>query len=242
MTPAVSIIVPVLDESARIGALLDELARDQPAAEVVVVDGGSCDATVDLARERGARVVESPRGRARQMNAGAAAACGEVLLFLHADTSLPRGAVTSVADAVADGADFGCFPVRIDSDDLRLRVASRIISWRSRLLVSATGDQAQFFRRSFFERLGGFPDVPLFEDMMIVAAGTRSGRWVCLEPVVRTSARRWNTHGVSRTMAKMIALRALFHLGVPPATLANYYRGHPREDDSGNTLKRAEGS
>lgn len=152
-----------------------------------------------------------------------------MLLFLHADTDLPEGALRRVGAAVAAGADVGCSRVRIDARDPRLRLASRLISLRSTLLVSGTGDQALFFRRAFFEALGGVDDLPLFEDMRIVGRARGRGRWVCLGPPVRTSARRWEAHGVARTMATMLALRGLYHLGVPPARLARLYRGNPRE-------------
>jgi rSAM/selenodomain-associated transferase 2 len=235
--PTVSVIVPVFDEARRIRVVLDALLREHGCEEVIVVDGGSRDGTAEIAiAHGGAHVTRAPRGRASQMNAGARVARGDVLLFLHADTDLPPGALRSVAAAVAGGADFGCFRVRIDSSDLRLRLASHLISLRSSLIVSGTGDQALFFRRSFFESLGGFDDLPLFEDMRIVGRARGRGRWVCLGPPVRTSARRWEANGVTRTMALMLGLRALYHLGVDPRRLAALYRSNPRaEHDHGDT-------
>ena len=229
VTAAVSVVVPVLDEEAAIDRLLGRL-RHAGDAEIVVVDGGSRDRTVERAeKHEGVRVIRGERGRARQMNLGAREASGDVLLFLHADTTLPEGAVDRVLGAVRRrGADFGCFTVKIDSEDLRLRIASRMISARSRLIPSSTGDQAQFFRRDFFFSLGGYPEVPLFEDMMIVGLAARRGKYVCVDGPVRTSARRWHTHGISRTMITMLALRTLYHLGVDPQTLAKFYATHPR--------------
>lgn len=229
----VTVVVPVLNEERCIARLLDHLAGEVPRPEVVVVDGGSRDGTVAAASAHpGVRVLAAPRGRARQMNAGARAAAGDVLLFLHADTTLPRGAVERVRAAVAAGADFGCFELRIESDDPRLRLASRMISLRSRLIPSATGDQAQFFRREFFFGLGGYPDLPLFEDMKLVGLAARAGRYACLDLEVGTSARRWHAHGVNSTIAKMLALRSLYHLGVDPRVLARYYRTHPRDEST----------
>jgi rSAM/selenodomain-associated transferase 2 len=226
----ISVVVPVLDEVRRIDALLGALSPDrEPEVEVIVADGGSRDGTLDRVRATPwAQLVEAPRGRARQMNAGARAATGEALLFLHADTTLPAGALDRLRDTLDAGADFGCFELTIESRDPRLVVASTMISLRSRLIPSATGDQAQWFRRAFFWRLGGFPDLPLFEDLSLVGAAAGRGRYACVPLRVGTSARRWQAHGVSRTMARMLLLRGLYHLGVDPAVLARFYATHPR--------------
>lgn len=225
-----SVVIPVLNEAGRIGGVLDALSREPSLREAVVVDGGSTDETeAEVVRHPNARLVRSVRGRARQMNAGAAVCTGEILLFLHADTTLPNGALARVCDALDTGADFGCFELQIESRDLRLRIASEMISARSQLIPSATGDQAQFFRRGLFESIGGFPDLPLFEDMKIIELASARGRYTCIDDRVSTSARRWEAHGVSRTMLKMLALRAMYHLGVSPDRLARYYRTHPRE-------------
>jgi rSAM/selenodomain-associated transferase 2 len=224
---AVSIIVPVLDEAPAVEALLAELDR-WPAAERVLVDGGSSDGTFTrlsaAASRHGLTVLCSPRGRAAQMDAGARAATGQVLLFLHADTRLPEHALEHVAAAVRDGAVGGCFRVRICSDDLRLRAASAIISARSRLVGSATGDQAIFVRRDVFERVGGFGPLPLFEDLELVRRVRAHGRFTCVPATVDTSARRWHGRGVTRTIALMWALRLGYHLGLSPARLARAYQ------------------
>ncbi|MBI5513978.1 MAG: TIGR04283 family arsenosugar biosynthesis glycosyltransferase [Deltaproteobacteria bacterium] len=228
----ISVIVPVLDEVRRIDALLGALVppgAPDPCLEVIVVDGGSRDGTQARVRAfPSVRLVEAPRGRARQMNAGAREASGEALLFLHADTTLPPGALDRLRETLDAGADFGCFELSIESQDPRLRVASTMISLRSRLIPSATGDQAQWFRRAFFWRLGGFPDLPLFEDLRIVGTAAGRGRYACVPLRVGTSARRWQAHGVSRTMARMLLLRGLYHLGVDPRVLARFYATNPR--------------
>jgi rSAM/selenodomain-associated transferase 2 len=157
------------------------------------------------------------------MNAGARATHAPVLLFLHADTHLPPRALPSVAGAIAAGAVGGCFRLRFDSRDLLLDLAAHIISWRSRLMPSATGDQAIFVRRDHFERIGGYREQPLCEDLDLVARLCRLGRFVCLDAAVETSARRWQRHGVMHTIALMWTLRLLWHLGVDPQTLSRWY-------------------
>jgi rSAM/selenodomain-associated transferase 2 len=219
----VALIVPVLNEARRAAALARELALIAPEAEVLVVDGGSSDGTPELLLAARAPLIRTARGRAAQMNAGARATRAPILLFLHADTRLPPRALPSVAAAIAAGAVGGCFRVRIDSPDPRLRLAARIISWRSRLLPSATGEQAIFVRRDVFDRLGGYREQPLCEDLDLVARLGRAGRFVCLDPAVETSARRWQRHGVNRTIALMWTLRLLWHLGIDPHTLSRWY-------------------
>jgi len=189
-----------------------------------VDDGGSRDGTRPALDGLGVRVVDAPRGRARQMNAGARATAAPILLFLHADTRLPDGAVDAVCAAVDGGAAGGCFRVRIDSPDPRLRLAARIINLRSRLWASATGDQAIFVRRDVFDRLGGYRELALCEDLDFVRRLGRAGRFVVADAEVATSARRWHGHGVMRTIALMWTLRLGYHLGVSPDLLARWYR------------------
>ncbi len=220
-----SVIVPVLDEAATIAAHLAGLAAlRRQGAELLVVDGGSSDDTPRLARPLADRVLASARGRAAQMNAGAAASRGEVLLFLHADTRLPPAAGELIRDALAAGAAWGRFDVRIDGPQPLLRVVERSMNWRSRLTGIATGDQAIFVRREVFERLGGFPDLPLMEDI------ERVGRPACLRQPVLTSARRWQKHGVLRTILLMWHLRASYFFGADPRRLAIRYGYPPRQD------------
>jgi rSAM/selenodomain-associated transferase 2 len=225
MRPRVAVIVPVLDELAELPALAAELARLQrAAAEVVVVDGGSTDGTRAALGGLGVAVVDASRGRARQMNAGARATSAPILVFLHADTRLPDGALDAIAGAIDAGAAGGCFRVRIDSPDPRLAVAAAIINMRSRLIASATGDQAIFVRRDLFDRLGGYRELALCEDLDLVTRLRRHGRFALADGEVTTSARRWHGHGVMRTIALMWTLSLGYHLGVSPNRLARWYR------------------
>ena len=236
----ISIVVPVLNEAARIDACLDHALAQAYATgqivEVIVVDGGSTDGTVARAKAREEKlgpdrirvIAATRRGRARQLNAGAREAKGDVVVFLHVDTELPPDAVTNIARAVDDGADYGWFTVRIASRDPRLRFASRIWSMRSKLFVSSTGDQAQFFRRDFFFRAGAYPPFDLCEDLAILRHARRIGRHTCIDAPVTTSARRWEANGVGRTIAKMWKLRLGYHLGVRPEQLAKEWRALTR--------------
>ena len=219
-----SVIVPALDEEATIASTLAH-ARRPGDVELVVVDGGSRDRTVDAARALADHVLEVPRGRAGQMNAGAAAACGAVLLFLHADTRLPDDYPALVAKALAP-ADVvgGRFDVRLDAPGVAYRVIERLIGLRSRLTGVATGDQAIFVRRDAFVRVGGYPPIPLMEDIALCRALKRTGRMVALRDVVVTSARRWQRDGLVRTVALMWTLRLAYYAGVSPARLARAYR------------------
>jgi len=221
----VSIIVPVLDEAAGVADVLDALAPMRTQGhEVIVVDGGSTDGTVALCQSRADRVIDAPRGRARQMNAGAAAASGTMLLFLHADTQLPAGAAALVLGAISQGAVWGRFDVRITGQSAMLPVIARCRNWRSRLSGIATGDQAIFVRRDVFERVGGFPDQPLMEDIEISRRLRAIASPACLRDCVQTSGRRWESRGVWRTIVLMWQLRWRYWRGVPAEELARAYR------------------
>jgi rSAM/selenodomain-associated transferase 2 len=224
--PPLSIVIPVLNEAAGIAATLAAL---QPlrarGCEVIVADGGSTDGSPDLARPLANRVVASDRGRARQQNAGAAAATGDVLLFLHADTRLPPDADRIVIDGLrASGRGWGRFDVRLTGGHPVLRVIERMIGARSRLSGIATGDQAIFVRREWFARAGGFPGIPLMEDVALSKTLKRLGPPLCLRETVVTSSRRWEQRGVWRTMALMWRLRLEFWLGADVERLAERYR------------------
>lgn len=221
-----TIIVPVLNEFEAISLLADSLARlCAEDVEVVLVDGGSTDGSVEKARAAGLRVLEAPRGRARQMNVGAGATRGEVLLFLHADTALPLGARDAVLGALANGQRvWGRFDVRIGGRALMLRVVAWFINWRSRLTGVATGDQAMFATRGAFEAVGGFPDQPLMEDLELSRRLRELSRPVCLRARVVTSGRRWERNGVWRTIWLMWRLRFAYWLGTTPQELAARYR------------------
>ena len=228
--PSVSIVMPVLDEAAGIAATLGSL---QPlradGVELIVVDGGSTDDTRALAEGRCDTLIGAARGRARQMNAGARHATGEVLLFLHADTELPPDALPALWAALAGGACWGRFDVRIDGRHAVLTLVARLMNLRSRLTGIATGDQAMFVTRTAFEAVGGFPDQPLMEDIALSAALRRIGPPACLRTRVTTAARHWETHGVWRTIALMWRLRAAYALGADPAALARQYGYAPND-------------
>jgi len=227
----ISIVMPVLDEARTIVACLTELqgARGR-GVELILVDGGSTDATLALARPLADRVLSAPRGRASQMNAGAAAARGNVLWFVHADTQVSEVHEQKIAWATAHawGGRWGRFDVCIDSTDSRLAMVSRMMNWRSKLSGIATGDQTIFVSRLLFERVGGFPDLPLMEDIALSKRLRCASSPACLSPPVLTSARRWEKHGVWRTIGLMWWLRAAYFLGVPPAALARRYGYLPR--------------
>jgi rSAM/selenodomain-associated transferase 2 len=230
---ALSVIIPVLNEELVLWSCLDQLKDIRTSgAEVIVVDGGSTDKTREVAARLADRVLLAPRGRASQMNAGAQAARGDILLFLHADTALPEKAAFTIAHALErTGRAWGFFGTRIVPGTLLLSIVAAAMSTRSRLTRIATGDQAIFIRRSPFETIGGFPDIPLMEDIAISKALKRAGlRPVCLKAHVRTSARRWQKHGVIRTVMLMWRLRLRYYLGADPSVLAKLYGYAPRED------------
>ncbi|MFI4960048.1 MAG: TIGR04283 family arsenosugar biosynthesis glycosyltransferase [Hyphomicrobiales bacterium] len=219
-----SIVMPVLDEAAEIETALSALVPyRQRGVEVIVADGGSSDSTAERARVLADRVIAAPRGRSLQMNAGAAAAQGDVLLFLHADTQLPENADGLVLDGLArSGSAWGRFDVRFDGGGL-LRVVAAMMNLRSRLTGIATGDQALFVTRVAFERVGGFPAIALMEDVALSVRLKRFGRPCALRARVTTSARRWRKHGTMRTVLLMWRLRLRFFLGADPAKLARAY-------------------
>lgn len=218
-----SVIVPVLDEEAVLAAALDRV-RGGGAHELIVVDGGSRDATRAIAARFTDRVLVTGPGRARQMNAGAAVARGDTLLFLHADTLLPAGFADAIAAACADPRVVGGrFDVRLDGTSRWLPLVAAAINLRSRLTRIATGDQAIFVRRAAFEALGGFAAVPLFEDVRLTAVLRHHGTVACLREQVTTSARRWEQRGVMRTIVLMWALRLGNALGVAPERLQRFY-------------------
>jgi rSAM/selenodomain-associated transferase 2 len=219
----IAVIIPTLDEAPHIAAAIAS-ARAPGVREVIVVDGGSSDDTTAIARQHAARVLSAARGRAVQMNAGAAVAGAEVLLFLHADSRLPRGFDTAVLAALADAtAVGGRFDVRIVPSTALLRLVGELMNVRSRLTSIATGDQAIFVRRAVFEAIGGFEPIPLMEDVALSRALKRRGRTVALRLRVETSSRRWLQRGPWRTIGLMWWLRFLYACGVPPERLRQRY-------------------
>jgi rSAM/selenodomain-associated transferase 2 len=225
---SLSIIIPVLNEAENIPALLDSL---QPlrrrGAEVVVVDGGSSDDTADLARAGADQVLLSAPGRARQMNAGAAAARGEILCFLHADSRLPEGADGLMINGLSHSRrSWGRFDVTISGTHPLLRVIACTMNWRSRLTGIATGDQGLFVTRSLFEAAGHFPDIALMEDIALSRQLKIYGAPLCIAHRLTTSGRRWEKHGVWRTMLLMWRLRLAYWLGADPDKLVLRYVRH----------------
>ncbi|HLB15428.1 MAG TPA: TIGR04283 family arsenosugar biosynthesis glycosyltransferase [Burkholderiales bacterium] len=221
----ISIIIPALNEAAGIGATLGALQPLRSRGhDVIVVDGGSEDGTPELARPLADRVIAAPRGRASQMNAGAAEARGDVVLFLHADTVLPADADRMVLEGLATTRLlWGRFDVRIAGRHPLLPVVAWLMNFRSRMTGVATGDQAIFAWREAFLRAGGFPPLPLMEDVALARALGGLSRPLCLAERVTTSGRRWESRGVLRTIALMWWLRLRYLLGASPDRLAQRY-------------------
>jgi rSAM/selenodomain-associated transferase 2 len=222
----ISIVVPVLNEADTLEAALGPLAALRASGhELIVVDGGSRDTTVAIATCLADRVVTAPQGRAAQMNAGAAVAHYETLLFLHADTRLPQDADRLIAQAVFQGAHWGRFDVTIEGKSIGLAMVSMMMNLRSRWSGIATGDQAIFVRRAVFEAAGGFPQIALMEDIALSSALKMSGPPACLRAKVITSGRRWDRHGLWRTIMLMWRLRFAYWRGASPDRLAAIYYG-----------------
>jgi rSAM/selenodomain-associated transferase 2 len=218
-----TIVLPVLNEAAIIVAALQVLAPLRArGAEIIVADGGSRDGTARLAEPLADRVITVRRGRGAAMNAGAALGTGDTLVFLHADTALPDGAERLIDAALARRA-WGRFDLRIAGSHPLLTVVARMINLRSRLTGIATGDQAIFVSRKAFAAVGGFPDLPLMEDIAISRRLKRLCRPYCIATPAVTSGRRWERNGVLSTILLMWRLRLSYYVGVEPALLAELY-------------------
>lgn len=225
-----AIIIPVLNEAEGLPSLLEHLESMRGrGTEVIVVDGGSEDDSWQAASRAGVQAIRSQRGRARQMNAGAAVARGDVLLFLHADTLLPPSAEQAIENVIqrAGGINenaWGRFDVRISGRSMLLPVVAGLMNWRSCLSGIATGDQAMFMTRRAFDSVGGFPDQPLMEDVELSKRLRTLSRPICLTDRVVTSGRRWEAHGVWSAIWLMWRLRWAYWRGTDAAELARLYR------------------
>ena len=224
-----SFIIPVLNEAGNITTVLQSLQPIRRAEhELIVVDGGSIDGTKDLAMPLADVVLSSSKGRARQMNQGAAEATGDILVFLHADTSLPAQATQLIIDALSKGdRHWGRFDVSLPGKGGMFKVIAWFMNLRSRLTGIVTGDQCLFVKHEAFKQIGGFPDIPLMEDISISTRLKKLSRPVCLKARVSTSNRRWQEQGILRTILLMWYLRASYFFGRPAEQLVKIYYRNP---------------
>ena len=227
-TCSISIIIPTLNEAECIGQAVAGLAG-QPGVEVIVADGGSHDQTTAVAKAAGARVIDAPLGRGSQQNAGARAAQGSILLFLHADTRLPKGFVAQLHEALdRPGIVAGAFRFAIDATGRRFRLLELCTNWRAAWLRLPYGDQAIFLPASRFQAMGGFKEIALLEDVDLVLRLRKIGRIALLASPARTSARRWQRLGFARTTVMNQLILLGFLCGLSPVRLALWY-GEIRE-------------
>ena len=232
-SPTVAVILPVFNEAAMLRARLPELLEQHQFDEIVVVDGGSTDQSVEVVCKHlppdassawpVLRLAQSERGRARQMNAGAQMAEAEVLLFLHADTTLPPNAAELVRESIRGGYLWGRFDVRLSGRHVLFRVIERLMNWRSAASGIATGDQAVFVRRDAFRMFGGYAPLPLMEDIDLSRRLKWAGQPARRRETVVASSRRWEERGILRTILLMWTLRFLYWVGVSPARLVRWY-------------------
>lgn len=221
----ISVIVPTLNERRQAAATLSALQQTRRAGhEVIVVDGGSEDGTREAVSPLADRVVSGPRGRALQMNAGARVARGGILLFLHADTRIPSGAMTALLEGFpASGRVWGWFDVTLSGTHFVFRAIETLMNVRARLSRITTGDHAIFVKRETFEKVGGYPEIPLMEDVALSRQLKREGRPFCPKDRIVTSSRRWEERGILRTILLMWRLRLAYALGADPHALARSY-------------------
>ncbi|MGE5789267.1 MAG: TIGR04283 family arsenosugar biosynthesis glycosyltransferase [Syntrophaceae bacterium] len=230
MAPSVSVIIPVLRETQPLDSLIDHLLQiaDGVPVEMIIVDGSPDGESIKAISREGVTLLAAPAGRARQMNAGAAAAKGDCLLFLHADTRLPQGAFRRIEETLSDGNHVaGAFDLRYSSERLSMRLIARVACLRSRLTRIPYGDQAQFFRRDYFEKICGFADIPLMEDVEIMRRIKERGDRIAILPeAVATSARRQEKEGVVYCTLRNWTIITLYLLGMPPERLVRFYKNH----------------
>jgi|WetSurSiteA1Bulk_404760.scaffolds.fasta_scaffold00190_19 rSAM/selenodomain-associated transferase 2 len=235
-----SIIISVLNEVANIQICLLALQALRDRAEIIVVDGGSYDNTVELATAYADKIAASGQGRARQMNHGASQAIGEILLFLHVDTDLPEHALTLIEQNLSTRQVWGRFNIQLCAEflvstrrvrmpwqrtqQLMFNIIAFMMNWRSRLTGIATGDQTIFVTKTAFNNVGGFPEISLMEDIALSRALKKLSPPVCLTAKVKSSARRWQQYGIFKTILLMWSLRLRYWLGADPDKLAELYR------------------
>lgn len=236
-----SIIIPVLHESDGIHSLIYRLRKQHAheRIEIIVVDGSAEKDTINAIDNKEIITLVSGAGRAQQMNAGAARARGEILIFLHADTRLPSSALAAIRAALANRHYVGgAFDLGICSDRLVYKVIARVASYRSRLTRIPYGDQALFFRRGYFMALGGYREIPLMEDVELMHRIKKRGDTICILPDrVFTSPRRWEEEGILCCTLRNWILTALYFLGVPPHRLEHYYHSHESVSAKGNAVQ-----
>lgn len=223
-----SVIIPSWNEEKAILSCLEGLQnfRHSGVCEVIVIDGGSTDNTLKLAKPLADKLLTSDKGRAVQMNAGAEQAQGDVLVFLHADTVLPDNAITLIKNAINDQQQWGRFDVALMGNHPMLKTVAWLMNWRSRLTGIATGDQAIFINRRLFESVGGYPVIALMEDIELCKRLKTISPPICLKIKVKASGRRWERDGVFKTILLMWWLRLRYFLGADPAVLVKaYYKG-----------------
>jgi len=225
-SPSLAIVIPVFNEEKTLIDALGHLQRLElePADQLVFIDGGSTDKTIQLIRDAGFQCSISEQGRAKQMNKGAEITKSDIILFLHIDTSLNSSNISNIKKTYNQGFLSGSFNVRLSGVGLNYRIISFFINLRSYLTKVSTGDQAIFVSRQVFEDVGGFPDIPLMEDVALSKKLKAIGRVACLKDTLTTSSRRWEKHGVIKTVLLMWKLRFLYWLGVAPDKLAKMYR------------------
>lgn len=221
---SLSIVIPVLNEQDNLAELAKHLAQEATFAEIIVVDGGSRDESQNVAESFADQVIVTELGRAKQMNAGARSATKDYVLFLHADTRLPRCFERVFLNWSECQPSWGFAPVRLDGEHWMFRVIERAISIRSRMTAGASGDQAICVRRDLFNCLGGYQDIPIMEDLALSRRLTIVSRPRCFAMPVTTSSRRWEQRGIIRTVLLMWCLRVLYYLGVAPEKLASRYK------------------
>jgi rSAM/selenodomain-associated transferase 2 len=221
----ISIIIPTLNESDTLAITLKPLQAFRPTQiEIIVVDGGSHDDTISIASTLADKIFSTNKGRARQMNAGTGQATGEVLLYLHADTQLPGNAISLIEQHALPG-QWGRFDVQLNSPHWLLRINAWLMNYRSCLTGIVTGDQGLFVHRTMFEEIGGFPDIPLMEDIAISKKLKRYNRPICLKSRITVNTRYWEQHGVWHSIFRMWGIRLAYFLGIPAEHLVKkYYR------------------